>query len=240
MKWTILVALLGLVGVVLADDEPRRAMCFGEDDSDRSANSTATVLAQEPRTMRFGKDDMGKLPAAWEADKAGTYTGSRWKVVEDDTAPSRAGYVLAQTAASPKDFIALCIVKDTHYQDVGISVMFKAVRGTNNLGGGVVWRYQDHDNYYLARMNVREDNFRLYKVISGRRIELGTKDDLILSKEEWHTLSIEMRGDHIECYLNGKKYLEAKDSTFKRAGKVGLWTKGSSQPHFDVLQIRAR
>ena len=47
-----------------------------------------------------------------------------------------------------------------------------------------------------------------------------------------------MRGDHIECYLNGKKYLEAKDSTFKQAGKIGLWTKGSSQPHFDELQIR--
>jgi len=238
MRGTIPVALLGLV-VVLADEQ-RQTMCFGKDDANNSASSMAATLVQEQRTMRFGKDDLGKLPAAWKADQAGTGIGSVWKVVEDDTAPSQAGYVLAQTAASPKNFIALCIAKDTHYQDVGISVMFKAVRGTNNLGGGVVWRYQDHDNYYLARMNLREDNFRVYKVVSGRRIELGTKDDLTLSTEEWHTLRIEMRGDRIECYLNGKKYLEAKDSTFIQAGKVGLWTKGSSQPHFDELQIRAR
>ena len=215
MRWTIPLALLGLVGAVLADDEHRR-------------------------TMRFGKEDAGKLPAGWEADHDGPGTGSRWKVLEDDTAPSGAGYVLAQTAASPKDFMALCIAKDTHYKDVGIRVMFKAVRGTNNRGGGVVWRYQDHHNYYLARMNLREDNFRVYKVMSGRRIELGTKDELTLPVEEWHTLGVEMRGDHIKCYLNGKKYLDVKDSTFKDAGKVGLWTKGSSQPHFDELQIRSR
>jgi hypothetical protein len=234
------VALLGLVVVFLADGEQRQTLCFGNDDSRTSASNSATVLGQESRTMRFGKADLGKLPAAWQADKAGTGTGSVWKVVADDTAPSGAGYVLAQTAASPKDFIALCIAKDTHYENVGISVRFKAVRGTNNLGGGVVWRYQDHDNYYLARMNLREDNFRVYKVVSGRRIELGTTDDLTLSTEEWHTLEIEMRGEHVECYLNGKKYLEVQDSTFKQAGKVGLWTKGSSQPHFDELQIRAR
>jgi hypothetical protein len=214
MRWTIPAALLGLVGVVLGDERQRRS-------------------------MRFGKDDLGKRPAEWKADQAGTGTGSEWKVVEDDTAPSRTGCVLAQTAASPKDFIALCIAKDTHYQDVDVSVMFKAVRGTNNRGGGVVWRYQDHDNFYLARMNLRDDNFRVYKMMSGRLIELGTKDDLTLSTEEWHTLRIEMRGDLIECYLNGKKYLEAKDSTFKHAGKVGLCTQGSSQPYFDELQIRA-
>jgi hypothetical protein len=224
-------------------DSPRPADFLDDlstGDPGTSSSSWATVLTLEPLTMRFGKDDVGKLPAAWKADHAGTGKGSVWKVVEDDTAPSRAGYVLAQTAASPKEFINLCVANDTHYQDVGVSVAFKAVRGTNNLGGGVVWRYQDHHNYYLARMNLREDNFRLYKVVSGRRIELGTQDDLIRSTDEWHTLRIEMRGDHIECYLNGKKHLEAKDSTFKRAGKVGLWTKGSSQPHFDEVQIRAR
>jgi hypothetical protein len=183
---------------------------------------------------------VGKLPVGWEADHDGTGTESVWKVVEDDTTPSRAGYALAQTAARHKAYISLCIAKDTHYQDVEISVRFKAVRGTNNRGGGVVWRYQDHHNYYLARMNLREDNFRVYKVMKGRQIELGTEDDLPLSVEEWHTLRIEMRGDHIECYLNGKKYLETKDSTFKDAGKVGLWTKGSAQTHFDELQIQAR
>jgi hypothetical protein len=214
MKWALPASLLGLLGAALAPGDGNRSWCFG-------------------------KDDAGKLPPGWEADHAGIGTGSEWKVVEDDTARSRAGYVLAQTAASPKAFISLCVAEDTRYQNVRVSVMFKAVRGTNNRGGGVVWRYQDHDNYYLARMNLREDNFRLYKVMSGRCIELGTKDDLRVCSMEWHKLGIEMRGDHIACYLDGTKHLDVHDSSFQGAGMVGLWTKGSAQTHFDDFAVRA-
>jgi hypothetical protein len=33
--------------------------------------------------------------------------------------------------------------------------------------------------------------------------------------------------------FNGKQILEAEDSTFAEAGKVGLWTKADSVTHFD-------
>lgn len=48
-----------------------------------------------------------------------------------------------------------------------------------------------------------------------------------------------MKGDQIECALNGKKYLEAIDGTFTKAGKVGLWTKADAQSHFDEFQVSA-
>jgi len=40
-------------------------------------------------------------------------------------------------------------------------------------------------------------------------------------------------GDQIECSLNGKKHLEAKDDAFSKAGKVGLWSKADAQTSFD-------
>jgi len=46
-----------------------------------------------------------------------------------------------------------------------------------------------------------------------------------------------MTGDHIECYYDGKKYLDAKDSTFKEAGQIGLWTKADAQTHFTDLAV---
>jgi hypothetical protein len=49
-----------------------------------------------------------------------------------------------------------------------------------------------------------------------------------------------MAGDRIACYLDGKKYLEARDATFARAGKVGLWTKADAQTHFDDLRVRGK
>jgi hypothetical protein len=35
------------------------------------------------------------------------------------------------------------------------------------LAQTTVWLYVDADNYYIARMNPLEDNFRVYKVVGG-------------------------------------------------------------------------
>ena len=118
-----------------------------------------------------------------------------------------------------------------------MSVAFKAMRGDEDRGGGLVWRYQDADNYYLARMNPLEDNFRVYKVEGGKRTQLGTKDDLKVPSGEWHTIAITQVGDQIACSLDGTKYLEVKDDTFPKAGKVGLWTKADAQTYFDELKV---
>ena len=115
----------------------------------------------------------------------------------------------------------------------------KAVKGQKDQGGGLVWRYKDNNNYYIARMNPLEDNFRVYKVVAGKRTQLATQEDLKVPVGEWHRIKIEQEGDHIECCLDGKKYLDAKDSTFMEAGKIGLWSKADAQSHFDDLRVSA-
>lgn len=57
---------------------------------------------------------------------------------------------------------------------------------------------------------------------------------------QWHVLKVVMKGDHIECFLDAKKHLDAKDSTFTSAGAVGFWTKSDAQTHFDNLTIKER
>ena len=52
--------------------------------------------------------------------------------------------------------------------------------------------YKDADNYYIARMNPLEDNYRVYKVVAGKRTQLGTVDIKIPSGE-WHTLRVVQR-----------------------------------------------
>jgi hypothetical protein len=183
------------------------------------------------------QSDVGKLPAGWNVAHTGTGEGSVWKVVADDTAPSKSGYVLAQTAESPSKFFNLCVADKPSVRDIALCVGFKAVKGKEDQGGGLVWRYQDADNYYIARMNPLEDNFRVYKVIAGKRIQLGTKEGLKVPAGEWHTLSIKQVGDKIECSLDGTKYLEAIDTAITAAGKVGLWTKADAQTHFDGLRV---
>jgi hypothetical protein len=195
---------------------------------------TGVAGAEEPKALSRDFEDakIGEVPKGWKVAKTGAGEGSVWKVAEDKTAP-KGPKVLAQTAESPNALFNLCVVDDSAFQDVEIAVSFKAIKGKNDQGGGVVWRYKDENNYYVARYNPLEDNFRLYHVADGKRTQFGGKEDLKAKAGEWHTLSVKMVGTTITCSLNGKIEIEAKDATFTEAGKVGLWTKSDAQTHFD-------
>jgi hypothetical protein len=127
-------------------------------------------------------------------------------------------------------------ISDTNAKNVDISVRMKAVAGQNDQGGGLVWRAKDKDNYYVARNNpLSSGSYNVYKVVDGKRtIFKGVPNK---HAEGWHTLRVTMKGDHIECYHDGKKYLEVQDSTLPEAGKIGLWSKSDAHSEFDNLTL---
>ena len=177
----------------------------------------------------------GELPAGWSMAKTGEGPGGDWAVVEDATAPDGKAWHRHPTKA-PIRLFCLCIADDTSFKDLDLAVSFKAVAGKLDQGGGPVWRYQDANNYYVARMNPLEDNYRVYKVVNGKRTQLGSADVEFLAGE-WRTLRVVHSGDHIRCYLGDRLYLDVKDETFKEAGKVGLWTKADAQTRFAGLRV---
>ena len=84
--------------------------------------------------------------------------------------------VLAQTSDQGRNrFFNLCVAENTSFTDIDLTVAFKAMAGKLDQGGGPVWRYKDADNYYIARMNPLEDNYRVYKVVAGKRTQLGSR-----------------------------------------------------------------
>jgi hypothetical protein len=194
-------------------------------------------VEEKTKALAFDKADLGKTPGGWKTPDTGKGAAGEWKVQADKTAPSKSGYVLTQTASSPRALFNLCVAETPSVQDVELSVAFKALEGKVDQGGGVVWRYQDAKNYYVARMNPLEDNYRLYKVVAGVRKQLDTKEGLKAKAGEWHTISIRMVGDKIECSFDGKKLLTGKDDTFKSKGQVGLWSKADARTAFDSLTV---
>jgi hypothetical protein len=100
-----------------------------------------------------------------------------------------------------------------------------------------VWRYQDSNNYYIARANPLEDNFRVYKVVDGKRIQMDSARMKVTSGE-WHTIKVIAREDQIQCIYDGQSNLEVKDDTFQESGRVGLWTKADAVTYFDDLEVR--
>jgi YVTN family beta-propeller protein len=194
-------------------------------------------------TVEFSRADdafesakVGGMPSGWTAAKTGTGDGSVWKIQEDATAPV-GKKVLTQTASSgPNGLFNLCVVAEPKASDIDLSVAIKPLSGKTDQGGGPVWRYLDENNYYVARFNPLENNFRVYKVIDGKRTQLGTAD-VEGATAKWHTIRIEHRGDKIRCSLNSRALLEVSDAAISKAGQVGLWTKADAVTSFTMPSI---
>src|SRR6266581_1202821 len=202
-----------------------------------SALSATTVLAQSgQRAWNFDHDPIGRMPANFASALTGTGTTGRWEVMTDESAPSPPN-VLAQTSTDRTDYrFPLAIAEDTSYKDLALSVRFKAISGKVDQGAGLVFRLKDKDNYYIMRANALEDNFRLYHVVKGRRVQFaGTK--FKVTSNTWHQIKVEARGNEFKCFYDGQLKFAAKDDTFKEAGKIGLWTKADSVIHFDDLTV---
>ena len=114
----------------------------------------------------------------------------------------------------------------------------KSISGKIDQGMGLVFRFRDPKSYYIVRANALEDNFRLYKMVNGRRLQFAGANVKVASGQ-WHTLRVVAKGDHIVCYFNGKPLIDAHEKTYA-SGKVGLWTKADSVIAFDDLQVSTK
>lgn len=142
-------------------------------------------------------------------------------------------HVLAQTAKNADAVFNVILRPDVMYADVDLSVRLKAVQGVVDQGGGLVWRAKNAKTYYVARFNPLEDSFRVYKVVDGKRSQLGSvkaPGDLA-----WHTLRVTMKGNQIDCYLDDKIHMDVQDASIRGYGRVGLWTKSDAHSYFDDL-----
>ncbi len=173
----------------------------------------------------FEKERPGKLAEGY------VETAGRWEIVDDG-----GNKVFAQLAKSP-DAAFNVALRDSTVRNIDASVRLRAVAGELDRGGGIVWRARDLKNYYIARYNPLENNFRVYKVQDGKRTQFATAD--VPGDGRWHTLRVTMFDDKIACYLDGKKYLDAVDSTFARPGMYGLWTKSDARTYFDDFSVKA-
>ncbi len=188
------------------------------------------------KKWNFDSEGEGKPPAGFSFARTGQGSEGQWVVKKDESAPSKPN-VLAQTSEDKTDYrFPLAIAESTSYKDLALSVKFKTISGSVDQGAGLVFRLQDKDNYYIVRANALEDNFRLYHVVNGRRVQFAGAN-LKVTPHTWHEIRVEARGDQFKCYYDGQLKITARDSTFKDAGKIGLWTKADSVIYFDDLTV---
>ena len=178
-------------------------------------------------TIHFDADAVAAPPKGWTAGVTGR-GAHRWTVEADASAPSKPN-VLKQSGVG--DF-PWCVATGASLADGFVEVKFKSLAGKADQAGGVVWRWKDGDNYYVARANALEDNVSLYYTQNGRRNTIKYVDAPV-AKNQWHTLRAEFQGKRIRVALDGKVYIDVDDERIAGAGAVGVWTKADSVTVFD-------
>ena len=192
----------------------------------------------------------GNIPAevgrtySWnfDGDAAGALPGDLisvlgdWAVAEDGSSPSTPNLMRQSGSFDDPDFPRV-VVKDLDFTNLALSVRCRAESGDTDQACGLMFRFQDSDNYFITRANALEGNVRLYRVVGGERQQFASAD-LDVTANDWHTLAATARGADLTVSLDGQEVIAASDGAFAN-GKIGLWTKADSVTAFDDLQATA-
>ena len=176
----------------------------------------------------------GTPPSGWTCGVTGSGQ-PKWTIEADADAPSPPN-VLKQ---SGQGTFPWCVKDGTAITDGTVEVKFKPVAGREDRAGGLVWRWKDGNNYYIARANALEGNVSLYHTEGGRRITIKYVNAPVASSV-WHTLRVEFSGTHIRVILDGKPRIELDDAYISGAGAVGVWTKADSVTVFDDFSFEGK
>jgi hypothetical protein len=156
------------------------------------------------------------LPDDWIAGVTGRGT-PRWSIEADSSAPS-APNVLKQSGTGNFPWL---VKRGVLLADGFVEVKFKPLSGREDQAGGVVWRWKDGDNYYVARANALENNVSLYYTEKGRRQTIKYVEAPVAGKK-WHSSRVEFRDAKIRALLDGQPYIELDDNHITGPGSVGV------------------
>lgn len=193
-----------------------------------SAAPTETTRLEVPRaaTVSFTEDFDGDTPD-WQA-----YVGT-WQVRRDGD-----NSVFVQSATdSGYSAYPRVLWHRARYTDVDVTVRMKPISGKIDASGGIIFRAQDEQNYYVVRANALENNLRLYKVIDGdRKPPIASTKIAKPTLGQWHALRVVAVGPRIQVYLDDSLLIDHEDGTYA-AGWVGLWTKADAVTEFDDVAV---
>ena len=190
------------------------------------ANSKVKVKGSFQKTWDFDSEVAGTLPKNFtEGTLVDGRPAGKWQVIDMKTSLNlldkldqrdykRVRKVLqsSKIPSAPHVFAQLknwgyftdfnvVLVGETTVTDFDLKVSFLAIAGRGDMGGGLIWRARDHQNYYIARANPLEQNIRFYRVVNGVRHKLKNFNHII-SIKAWQTLRVVARGNRFKIFFN--------------------------------------
>jgi hypothetical protein len=198
--------------------------------------SAASATDENILKIDFSQDPLnGKCESFLEVS-GGRGGGGKWLVIEDETSPaSQRAIAQVDTWNKRTNHYALLLYRNGSYRNADIAAHVKMTGPTEAASAGIVFRYNDRNNYYVFEISRSEGAISLYRLTEGKR-ELLSRVLTSIKLDVWYELIVRCNESETECLLNGKTVFATKLTWFRK-GKVGFWTRGDTTARFSDLVI---
>ena len=186
------------------------------------------------------------VPQGWQLVNARPVAPFRWEVRDDDKAAPFSRKVLVLTSHEKDRHVpSLAIFQKVDLRDGDVSLDFRLDPNKRTQTVGILFRYRDPKNYYLANASADASMVSLVRVQDGKTTPLTPVTPKLhlcllphhIAAQEWNLMRVKIRGPRIVVFLGHRKLMEAVDETFTGSGKTGIWSRGDTVAYFDHFRV---
>lgn len=109
------------------------------------------------------------------------------------------------------------------------------LRSSDNDGIGLVFRYQDPDNYYVFYLHSQQSKRQLLRRVGGQETLLAGNSFAYRVSDDY-AVEVVARGDRLEVYLDSVLVLSAQDDALL-TGTVGFLSDANDGSRFDDVRV---
>jgi hypothetical protein len=130
----------------------------------------------------------------------------------------------------------LCIVDRPTAKNAAVELPFVAHAGGIARVAGIIVRFADPQDFYVAEADAIAGTVRFLRVLDGERRQIAVSAAPLVTGMA-QTLKIRATDDRFGVSLDGKALFETHDSGIAAAGRFGIWSKADSATSFGDLFI---
>jgi hypothetical protein len=205
------------------------------------------------RVVDFQQYRFGVVPGEFDFDATGSHGPvlaagrTMWRTYADLFAPSPKLALIQASTLRQLDHYPIALLRDVSAADLMLFTYIKPMGGELRQSAGLVWRARDRNNYYAALVDASASRVLLLRMVGGRPQEIAAMAAPIevefqrsdpSSGRGWYSMRVEAVNDRIRVWVQGAQMLSVRDSTFRKAGRVGFITHADSVALFDDLEVQ--
>lgn len=194
--------------------------------------AAVTLSAQSAPVRTFDADPLDATPSGFTFASMRQPTAGVWRI-----GASPGERFLIHGPDRVASGYAMAVVEGSPIRNVVVSARLKLVGGGH--AGGLVWRYQDAQNYYAAVLDLAAGTLSMHRIADGNRITIEREGDLELDPGGWHTLKVVHADATVYISIGGIRVINERDRRLDRfgPGRAGLLAAGDSEVWFDDVRI---